>query len=238
MKRLANVGIKGIQDNHKKDKVGGLSNTLELTSIFSSISQVISMLASLGKLSGVGAIGLLKLLPEIIHPKLVNLWKTRLPELLQPLEGTGRGTWPWSEEAKTQRNEASLLCLKSLFILGSKSNDLGIQGRHLYFFLDCSCSISPQNTCARKGPGGQQPSQELLLLPWSSSGLKETLFWYCSKKLLFLHVEMLKCGHFSSYCWNWLKAQISSWIEDPLCPSDQHVKVGSMWNFIQKNPPM
>lgn len=63
-----------------------------MTSIFSSISQVISMLASLGKLSGVGAIGLLKLMPEIIHPKLVNLWKARLPELLQPLEGIGRGT--------------------------------------------------------------------------------------------------------------------------------------------------
>lgn len=46
------------------------------------------MLASLGKLLGAGAIGLLKILPEIIHPKLVNLWKARLPELLQPLEGT------------------------------------------------------------------------------------------------------------------------------------------------------
>ncbi|XP_058536132.1 maestro heat-like repeat-containing protein family member 2B isoform X2 [Ochotona princeps] len=48
---------------------------------------VISMLASLGKLCGAGAIGLLKILPELIHPKLVGLWKTRLPELLQPLEG-------------------------------------------------------------------------------------------------------------------------------------------------------
>ncbi|XP_016079611.1 PREDICTED: maestro heat-like repeat-containing protein family member 2B [Miniopterus natalensis] len=48
---------------------------------------VLSMLASLGRPCGAGAIGLLKLLPEIIHPKLVNLWKTRLPELLQPLEG-------------------------------------------------------------------------------------------------------------------------------------------------------
>lgn len=46
------------------------------------------MLASLGKLCGAGAIGLLKTLPEIIHPKLVDLWKTRIPELLQPLEGT------------------------------------------------------------------------------------------------------------------------------------------------------
>ncbi|TKC36725.1 hypothetical protein EI555_015344, partial [Monodon monoceros] len=49
---------------------------------------VISMLASLGKLRGVGAIGLLKILPEIIHPNLVELWKTRIPELLQPLEDT------------------------------------------------------------------------------------------------------------------------------------------------------
>ncbi|KAM5264399.1 maestro heat-like repeat-containing protein family member 2B [Ctenodactylus gundi] len=48
---------------------------------------VISMLASLGKLCGIGAIGLLKLVPEIIHPKLMDLWKTRIPELLQPLEG-------------------------------------------------------------------------------------------------------------------------------------------------------
>uniref|UniRef100_A0A2K6E561 Maestro heat like repeat family member 2B n=1 Tax=Macaca nemestrina TaxID=9545 RepID=A0A2K6E561_MACNE len=49
---------------------------------------VISMPASLGELRGAGAIGLLKILPEIIHPKLVDLWKIRLPELLQPLEGT------------------------------------------------------------------------------------------------------------------------------------------------------
>ncbi|KAM8812636.1 maestro heat-like repeat-containing protein family member 2B [Rhynchonycteris naso] len=48
---------------------------------------VISMLASLGKLCGAGAIGLLKILPELIHPKLVKLWKTRFPELLHPLEG-------------------------------------------------------------------------------------------------------------------------------------------------------
>ncbi|CAK6444149.1 unnamed protein product [Pipistrellus nathusii] len=48
---------------------------------------VISMLASLGKLCGIGAIGLLKLIPDTIHPNLVNLWKTRLPELLHPLEG-------------------------------------------------------------------------------------------------------------------------------------------------------
>ncbi|KAM4875206.1 maestro heat-like repeat-containing protein family member 2B [Thomomys bottae] len=48
---------------------------------------VISMLASLGQLCGAGAIGLLKIVPGIIHPKLIDLWKTRLPELLQPLEG-------------------------------------------------------------------------------------------------------------------------------------------------------
>lgn len=45
------------------------------------------MLASLGKLCGASAIGLLKIVPEIIHPKLVDLWKTLLPELLKPLEG-------------------------------------------------------------------------------------------------------------------------------------------------------
>lgn len=45
------------------------------------------MLASLGQLCGASAIGLLKIVPEIIHPKLVDLWKTRLPELLKPLEG-------------------------------------------------------------------------------------------------------------------------------------------------------
>ncbi|XP_049715372.1 maestro heat-like repeat-containing protein family member 2B [Elephas maximus indicus] len=56
---------------------------------------VISMLASLGKLLGAGAIGLLKILPEIIHPKLVDLWKTRLPELLQPLEGKNASITLW-----------------------------------------------------------------------------------------------------------------------------------------------
>ncbi|XP_023094611.2 maestro heat-like repeat-containing protein family member 2B isoform X4 [Felis catus] len=56
---------------------------------------VISMLASLGKLCGAGAIGLLKILPEIIHPKLVDLWKARLPELLQPLEGKNTSIVLW-----------------------------------------------------------------------------------------------------------------------------------------------
>ncbi|XP_068390906.1 maestro heat-like repeat-containing protein family member 2B [Eschrichtius robustus] len=56
---------------------------------------VISMLASLGKLRGVGAIGLLKILPEIIHPNLVELWKTRIPELLQPLEGKNTSIVLW-----------------------------------------------------------------------------------------------------------------------------------------------
>ncbi|XP_018869057.4 maestro heat-like repeat-containing protein family member 2B isoform X3 [Gorilla gorilla gorilla] len=57
--------------------------------------QVISMPASLGELRGAGAIGLLKIVPEIIHPKLVDLWKTRLPELLQPLEGKNISTVLW-----------------------------------------------------------------------------------------------------------------------------------------------
>nr|KAF6441519.1 maestro heat like repeat family member 2B [Rousettus aegyptiacus] len=56
---------------------------------------VISMLASLGKLCGAGAIGLLKIVPEIIHPKLINLWKERLPELLQPLEGKNTSILLW-----------------------------------------------------------------------------------------------------------------------------------------------
>ncbi|XP_039100222.1 maestro heat-like repeat-containing protein family member 2B isoform X1 [Hyaena hyaena] len=56
---------------------------------------VISMLTSLGKLHGAGAIGLLKILPEIIHPKLVDLWKTRLPELLQCLEGKNTSIVLW-----------------------------------------------------------------------------------------------------------------------------------------------
>ncbi|KAM6224365.1 maestro heat-like repeat-containing protein family member 2B [Rhynchocyon petersi] len=56
---------------------------------------VISILASSGKLLGAGAIGLLKILPEIIHPKLVELWKTRLPELLQPLEGKNASVTLW-----------------------------------------------------------------------------------------------------------------------------------------------
>ncbi|XP_036994401.2 maestro heat-like repeat-containing protein family member 2B [Artibeus jamaicensis] len=56
---------------------------------------VISMLASLGQLRGAGAIGLLKILPEIIHPKLVNLWKTCLPELLKPLEGKNASVVLW-----------------------------------------------------------------------------------------------------------------------------------------------
>ncbi|EDL03392.1 mCG1040, isoform CRA_b, partial [Mus musculus] len=47
---------------------------------------VISILASLGQLCGAGAIGLLKIMPEIIHPKLAEMWKTRMPALLQPLE--------------------------------------------------------------------------------------------------------------------------------------------------------
>ncbi|XP_013205159.1 maestro heat-like repeat-containing protein family member 2B [Microtus ochrogaster] len=56
---------------------------------------VIAMLASLGKLCGASAIGLLKLVPEIIHPKLVDLWKTRLPELLKSLEGNSSSTALW-----------------------------------------------------------------------------------------------------------------------------------------------
>ncbi|XP_021519702.1 maestro heat-like repeat-containing protein family member 2B [Meriones unguiculatus] len=56
---------------------------------------VIAILASLGQLCGASAIGLLKIMPEIIHPKLVDLWKTRLPELLQPLEGNNTSIVLW-----------------------------------------------------------------------------------------------------------------------------------------------
>ncbi|XP_023557648.1 maestro heat-like repeat-containing protein family member 2B [Octodon degus] len=56
---------------------------------------VISILASLGKLCGASAIGLLKILPEMIHPKLVDLWKTRIPELLQSMEGKSASLVLW-----------------------------------------------------------------------------------------------------------------------------------------------
>ncbi|XP_004605640.2 maestro heat-like repeat-containing protein family member 2B [Sorex araneus] len=56
---------------------------------------VISILASLGELRGAGALGLLKVLPEIIHPKLVPLWKTRIPDLLLPLEGKNTNMVIW-----------------------------------------------------------------------------------------------------------------------------------------------
>ena len=78
-------------------------NTPELISNFSSILQVISILASVGKLRGAGAIGLLKILPEIIHPNLVELWKTRIPELLQPLEGTSAWDQVLFKEARARR---------------------------------------------------------------------------------------------------------------------------------------
>ncbi|XP_051006863.1 maestro heat-like repeat-containing protein family member 2B [Acomys russatus] len=56
---------------------------------------VIAILASLGQLCGASAIGLLKIMPELIHPKLTDLWKTRFPELLQPLEGTNVSVVLW-----------------------------------------------------------------------------------------------------------------------------------------------
>uniref|UniRef100_H0V0M2 Maestro heat like repeat family member 2B n=1 Tax=Cavia porcellus TaxID=10141 RepID=H0V0M2_CAVPO len=56
---------------------------------------VISVLASLGKFCGVSAIGLLKIVPEMIHPKLIDLWKTRIPELLQSMEGKNASMVLW-----------------------------------------------------------------------------------------------------------------------------------------------
>ena len=87
----------------KRKSSVSLLNTPELISNFSSILQVISMLASVGKLRGAGAIGLLKILPEIIHPNLVELWKTRIPELLQPLEGTSAWDQALFKEARARR---------------------------------------------------------------------------------------------------------------------------------------
>ncbi|KAK2495493.1 hypothetical protein MC885_006889 [Smutsia gigantea] len=88
---------------------------------------VISMLASVGKLHGAGAIGLLKILPEIIHPKLVDLWKIRLPELLQPLEGTREWGQVFIQEGKNTKkhntsslSEAIVLLKESLW----KINDI------------------------------------------------------------------------------------------------------------------
>lgn len=59
------------------------------------------MLASLGKLCGASSIELLKLVPEIIHLKLVDLWKTRLPELLKSLEGMREYGWIFMLGGKT-----------------------------------------------------------------------------------------------------------------------------------------
>ncbi|KFO29155.1 HEAT repeat-containing protein 7B2 [Fukomys damarensis] len=56
---------------------------------------VISVLASLGKLCGAGAIGLLKIVPEMIHPKLIDLWKTHIPVLLQSMEGKNANMVLW-----------------------------------------------------------------------------------------------------------------------------------------------
>lgn len=89
-----------------------LLNTPELIINFSSILQVISMLASVGKLCGAGAIGLLKILPEIIHPNLVELWKTRIPELLQPLEGTSAWDQVLFKEARARKTR-HLFCVLS-----------------------------------------------------------------------------------------------------------------------------
>ncbi|XP_060039850.1 maestro heat-like repeat-containing protein family member 2B [Erinaceus europaeus] len=56
---------------------------------------VISVLAGVGKLCGIGAVRLLKILPEIIHPKLVDLWNTQIPELLKSLEGKSINISQW-----------------------------------------------------------------------------------------------------------------------------------------------
>ncbi|XP_056680551.1 maestro heat-like repeat-containing protein family member 2B isoform X2 [Monodelphis domestica] len=48
---------------------------------------VIAVLASEGQPCGTGAVGLLKSMPNIIHPNLIDLWKELIPKLLLPLEG-------------------------------------------------------------------------------------------------------------------------------------------------------
>lgn len=105
------------------------------------------MLTSLGKLHAVGAIGLLKILPEIIHPNLVEHGKHAYLSSCSLWKIQRSGVRSLSKEARTQGNEAPLLCLKPLmFTLGSKNNELDMQGRQLYFVLDSLCSISLPNT--------------------------------------------------------------------------------------------
>lgn len=111
-----------------------LLNTPELIINFSSILQVISMLASVGKLCGAGAQGLLKILPEIIYPNLVERVEnthTWTPTAFGRYKCMGSGL---IQGGKSTKNKATLLCLKPwVLILDNKNSDLDMQGGQLCF---------------------------------------------------------------------------------------------------------
>ncbi|NP_001159538.1 maestro heat-like repeat-containing protein family member 2B isoform X1 [Mus musculus] len=87
---------------------------------------VISILASLGQLCGAGAIGLLKIMPEIIHPKLAEMWKTRMPALLQPLEGSNASIVLW-ETMLLQLLKESLWKISDVAWTSQLSRDFSLQ---------------------------------------------------------------------------------------------------------------
>ncbi|XP_031216164.1 maestro heat-like repeat-containing protein family member 2B isoform X3 [Mastomys coucha] len=87
---------------------------------------VISILASLGQLCGAGAIGLLKIMPELIHPKLVEMWKTRMPALLQPLEGSNASIVLW-ETMLLQLLKESLWKISDVAWTSQLSRDFSLQ---------------------------------------------------------------------------------------------------------------
>ncbi|XP_021039449.1 maestro heat-like repeat-containing protein family member 2B isoform X2 [Mus caroli] len=87
---------------------------------------VVSILASLGQLCGVGAIGLLKIMPEIIHPKLVEMWKTRMPAFLQPLEGSNASIVLW-ETMLLQLLKESLWKISDVAWTSQLSRDFSLQ---------------------------------------------------------------------------------------------------------------
>uniref|UniRef100_A0ABK0LAY4 Maestro heat-like repeat family member 2B n=1 Tax=Rattus norvegicus TaxID=10116 RepID=A0ABK0LAY4_RAT len=87
---------------------------------------VISMLASLGQLCGAGAIGLLKIMPEIIHPKLVEMWKSRMPVLLEPLEGNNASIVLW-ETMLLQLLKESLWKISDVAWTSQLSRDFSLQ---------------------------------------------------------------------------------------------------------------
>ncbi|XP_034379436.1 maestro heat-like repeat-containing protein family member 2B [Arvicanthis niloticus] len=87
---------------------------------------VISILASVGQLCGAGAIGLLKVIPEIIHPQLVEMWKIRMPALLQPLEGSNASIVLW-ETMLLQLLKESLWKISDVAWTSQLSRDFSLQ---------------------------------------------------------------------------------------------------------------